>query len=221
MRRQNIEEVSKIAHPMSTDSIERALEDENERVRSSAAGALGNLGDRKAAPVLAAMCISYQHGFSLLKVDLQAALDTLKNQTQWFPLRDWVFRLYGQALWMNDDLEGAKEQFYYATQRHPTVDNYLALAHYYIESEEIPAAQTQIKRALEMAKRLYTSYYLALTQDVVHWLSKDKDLRFKLLEKRRKTYQKRIDLKRLQESHFWREKALAALQEIIDAVAQS
>jgi hypothetical protein len=210
-----------LGDPRAVEPLLTALEDENERVRSSAAHALGNLGDPRAAPLLAVKCSTYQHGFALLKLDLQIALDTLKKHTQWFPLKDWIFRLYGQALWMDGDSGGAKKQFRLGVQKHPTSENYLALAHYYIENGEISAAQEQVKYAVEKAKRLNRSQDLMLAQDVVDWLSGEKDLRFKVLKEKRGIHPNETEMKQLQEIHFWREKALAALQEIIDAVAQT
>jgi HEAT repeat protein len=194
----------------------QALQDEDSYVCRNAARALSQLGDASAVPYLSATCATPAHGRALISLDVEAALSTLKQHSEWFPHKDWVFRFYGQALWEAGQLGEAHTNLVAAIEKQSNSVNLLALAHYHLEIESAERAREYLRQIPQEAIDENESMY-SISEAVILWLSGEQQSALEAFDKAKQRDKSIVEAQNLRYEHFWREKALGALQEMIEA----
>ncbi len=83
----------------------------------------------------------------------------LARYGQQFRRTVWVVQFRGYALWRLGDLEGALASFKQADsdQQSKDIANLLALAHFYIEQDDLSAAENYIHKAIGAAPRVLSA----------------------------------------------------------------
>ncbi len=197
-----------------------ALNDEDSWVRKTAAQALGRLNVAKSISLIAATAVtgypSTDYVTALIHLAPDEAEKVLHGYTQRLRHGSWVERLRGQALWSLGKMDNALDNFHQALKKRENVNNLLALAHFYLEQDDLPKAQGYANHAVEKASE---NEICILSLAVILWqMDKITDALKKLESKRwkqPKEIQKSV-IKILRYSYFWRDKAISALEEMLE-----
>lgn len=227
---------------IATESLLLALRDASKEVRRSAAVAISRVGDPIAIPhlydgfesirlrAMARMKVldaiphilffsaygdeinAKDNSFSLVHLDPVAALTMLEQCGRRFPKKSWVHNLRGHALWKVGDTNAAKENFHKALELDSEdTTNLLALVHFYLEHGELLEA---IKYAKNTVLYSPDSAICLLTYAVTLRLQGETEMASAQLRKARLQNRHVTNTDDLQFEHFWREKALSALEEL-------
>ena len=195
-----------------------AFTGQNERFRSLIAKALGRLGAAESTSLLAATSVvgdsfpAERYATALIHLDPAAALPVLDRYEGQFRKVSWTARLRGEAYWRLGNIEAALSNWHRAIEKEASSPNLLALAHFYLEQNELQTAGEYIEQALQVRPRYRIRH---LSQAVVLWYSGETTEALEKLEQARRRYRRITNIKDLQYEHFWRERAITALEAML------
>lgn len=123
-------------------------------------------------------------------------------------------------MWELGQLEMALTCFQQAVEREkqkstPRInnrDNWLALAHFYLEQDDLPTAQSYLDKVIDIYPTWKTTL---LNQAIVLWLMGQEAEALEKLERARHRNWRVTHLPDLRYDHFWRERAVTALQAML------
>ncbi|MCP4699874.1 MAG: hypothetical protein GY862_23930, partial [Gammaproteobacteria bacterium] len=222
VRRSAARALGKFKAPVCAPVLIEVLQDEDGNVRRSAAQALGRLGARQYAPLISACSATlepdeaYHYAAVLVHLSPVEALSALEHYSRQFRFHEdksWITRLRGQALWQKGDGKAACGAFRTALEQKENISNLLALAHYYLEQDELQQAADYVKQAIQQPESQGRKRCL-LTRAVLLWQSgafeaARKELRQALEEDDEDDTIPDAD--DLAYEYFWRNRALTAL----------
>jgi HEAT repeat protein len=223
-------------------SVLAALGDSEVAVRTAAARSLGRLRDQRAIPALMARLgdlsadpeaaaealarLEAHESISLLEANAmpsakfvtamihlrpRSALTILNRFTRRLLRASWAHRLRGQAHWQQGEESDAYFQLRRAFDRDHGEINSLALGHFYLERGENPEAKRFVGLALRDNE---DDALIALTWAATLWCSGEWREATSHLRRAQTLNPQVTDPQDLKFDHFWREKALAALDEM-------
>jgi len=207
-------------------SITYALMDADPYVRSNAADALGRIGVLESASIIAVTSTTNDsflasiYARTLSHLNPQGALKVLERYRRQFPNKSWVERMHGQALWRLAEYEAAFEALRRALEKEEDSDiNLLALAHFHFEQESNQKVVNEyIDQALEKKPK---SAICILSKAVIFWHRGETAKALEKLAQAQRLERTITHVKDLQYEHFWREKALATLEQILNSAKKS
>ncbi|MCL4298461.1 MAG: HEAT repeat domain-containing protein [Anaerolineae bacterium] len=161
------------------------------------------------------MAREYAH--ALVHLDPTRAVPVLDRYLSQFPQESSLKHLYGQAMWQLGKMEAAYHSFRQAIEQEENGFNLLALAHFYLEEEDFAQAKNLSEQAFKKANP-YTRNIYRLTQAVIHWLRGETEASLALLKRVQQRDRYMIEQKELKYEHFWRKKAITALEEMLAQV---
>jgi HEAT repeat protein len=194
------------------------LSDEDSFVRTWAAEALGRSGITETASIIAATsvsssrCRARDYATALVHLDPAAALPVLVRYGWQFRRESWVERFRGQALVRLGDAEAALSSLRQALEKEEDTANLLALAHFYLEQDELKTVEEYVGRALEKAP---DRALCLLSQAVLLWLRGEKAAALEEFKEAQLRYRRIAVVKDLQYDDFWGSNALAAVEAML------
>jgi tetratricopeptide (TPR) repeat protein len=122
--------------------------------------------------------------------------------------------LQGQALWQLGQTETAFASLQQAVQKEKkdNSDNFLALAHFYLEQDELNTAKKYVDQALQETS---TWPLCLLSHAVVLWLTGETEAALPKLAQAQRRERGIMRMKDLQYKYFWREKAVTAVEAML------
>jgi tetratricopeptide (TPR) repeat protein len=183
--------------------------------------ALSRLNAVEAVDLIAAIAVSIDSYsaqdciIALLYLDPATAMKVLDQLAIRFTEKSWVEQLKGQMQWQLRNNSVALIHFHKALEIYEGTDNILALAHFYLEHDQLQPAQTYIDRAVAQAKR-YSRSRCILSRAVVRWLAGEQTEALADLREVQDKNKQLINVEDLSYEDFWRTKALTALQEMLE-----
>ena len=206
--------------PAALPALLTALSDEDSDVRSSAASALTQPATTEVISLIPMISLEDGRRYEIAKVlvrrDPTNALLLLDHYERQSCRESWIECLRGQAQWQLGHIEAAFASLHQAINREKkdNSDNFLALAHFHLEQGNLEAAREYVEQALgEMPK---WSLCL-LSHAVVLWYLGSTEEALAKLAQAQRGWRQISQVKYLQHEHFWREKAIAALEAMLAA----
>lgn len=123
-------------------------------------------------------------------------------------------------MWQLGDMEAAQTCFREALEQEEDSGNLLALAHFYIEQGKLELASQYIERALQKVRWRGARAICLLTQAVVEWLRGEAEVSLETLRQAQRRDRHVTRSKELEYEHFWREKAMGAVREMVEAAVR-
>ena len=195
------------------------LSDADSTVRSSAASALGRLSAAEASTIIESTSIvmydwdGQAYVKALVHLEPVKALSVLARYGQQFCREAWVDRLRGFALSRMGDPDSALVNFKQAEAKDSEdIENLLACAHFFIEQDDLPAAEDYIKRAASIAPR---GRICRLSQAVWLWQMRNREGALEALQMAQRDGRQIAKPQILRYEDFWGPKAVAALEAMV------
>lgn len=215
------EAIRALAELCSFDEVPHILDglsDPDNFVRSNSARALGKLRKTDATTLLANTSVAEynycarEYAKALIHLDPHCAIPVLDRYARQFSQESWIEQFRGHALWRLHDTDAALIQFQKAIEMEYDTSNLLALAHFYLEQNDLQQSEEFVHRALKIRKR---NASCLLSHSVLLWIKGEIATSLEKLSQAQQRYRRITRVKDLEYDDFWGSVAITALEEML------
>jgi|SRR5712691_2158890 len=209
--------LGQLRDPTAVSSLLATAIDSRAYVRTSIAWALGRLGATDTVPLLVAMAQpQVEYIAALIHLDATRALQVLERFQPQLYDQSWSARLRGQALWEQGKIAEVMTALNRAVAQECDIENLLALAHFHVEHDELSVAEQLVNQVLEQD----AAHPLGLlSHGIILWRQTAIEKALACLDQAYDAGLRWADVDEatddLKFEHFWREKALCTLGEML------